>query len=473
MASIENNSKALSLLLKTRWILLGIFLLMLIVIEIYPFNFNLEIMWQIWLVSFLLNVIFEYSSHLKRYNGMLLIAMMGLDTALVGVVVIVTGGPQSPYLPLYFFIVITASMLLTQLLTAILTAWACINVMLSFWIYHRFGNFFILEPVMKMPSNAFFIHETIRMIFYIILMVFISGRMIQLIFKREEHLRQQERLLDQKKRLIQLGELSAQIAHGINTPLGLVSGHLEFALGKVSKKTSVHRELLKIEKYLQRVVETVQSILNVNRQTRDAMYSVHLGEVIRKACSLLHSKIKKKGAHVILEIPAELPRIQVYPDELLQVITNVIENAVDALMAERESMILIRAQFQPRSMRLSNQDHRGEVRLSIQDTGQGIPASDLKRIFEPFYSTKEHRGNGMGLFIVKRIMEACQGHIEIQSQLGKGTTLTLSFCVDDSEKNLQVQSNQTDQNMQGGSIRETQPIKMAREKTFRSYFGDR
>jgi signal transduction histidine kinase len=130
-----------------------------------------------------------------------------------------------------------------------------------------------------------------------------------------------------------------------------------------------------------------------------------------------------------LDIDPKLPEMRGYPDGLYQALLNLVENAIDSI--SDEGLVTLTAQFQLQTMRLSAEDNRGEIKITIQDNGKGIPADRLPRIFEPFYSTKDFgKGTGLGLPIVKRVVDEHGGTIEARSKVGTGTTFTLVFPVE-------------------------------------------
>ncbi|GFE67775.1 ATP-binding protein [Chroococcus sp. FPU101] len=131
----------------------------------------------------------------------------------------------------------------------------------------------------------------------------------------------------------------------------------------------------------------------------------------------LYQNLLKQGVEVIKHYPEELPQIWCYPDELNQVWTNLIYNALQAMDFQGTLTIKVR-----------NQDHR--LFVSITDSGKGIPEEIIPRIFEPFFTTKPSgEGSGLGLHIVRQIIEKHQGEVEVSSKVGK-TTFTVALPID-------------------------------------------
>ena len=246
------------------------------------------------------------------------------------------------------------------------------------------------------------------------------------VWSREEKIRVRERNLEQKRRLIQLGELTGRIAHGVNTPLGLISGNLELLMGESRKNTQSYRSLLKIRQYVDRAIKTVRGILDYSRQSLSEIRPVDVGEIIRAVAEAVEPKLKKNGGQLILDLDPKLPPLLAYPEGIFQVLLNLVENAVDSVA--EGGLVMGSSKFHYQAVRLSAQDERGTLQIIVRDNGKGIAPAVLKRIFEPFYSTKSFgRGTGLGLAIVKRIVEEHGGKVGVQSRVGEGTVFTLDF----------------------------------------------
>jgi signal transduction histidine kinase len=232
--------------------------------------------------------------------------------------------------------------------------------------------------------------------------------------------------LEQKRRLIQLGELTGRIAHGVNTPLGLISGNLELLMEESPKNTKSYRTLLKIQQYVDRAIKTVRGILDYSRQSLSEVKPVDMAEIIRAVAEAVGPKLKKAGGRLILDLDPKLPPLMAYPEGIFQVLLNLVENAVDSM--GENGLVTVSSKFRYHAVRLSAQDERGTLQITVRDNGKGIPPAVLRRIFEPFYSTKSFgRGTGLGLAIVKRIVEEHGGKVGVQSRVGEGTVFTLDF----------------------------------------------
>jgi two-component system NtrC family sensor kinase len=181
-----------------------------------------------------------------------------------------------------------------------------------------------------------------------------------------------------------------------------------------------HEDLKNIEEAALRCKKIVEDLLVFSRKPQISKHEpVSLHEAIGGALRLLRTRLEVKGIVVKEDMLPGLPGIPIHPDPLQQVLINLISNAGDAM----ESGGILRL----KAWREKKMDKEFVV-LSVQDTGRGIPAHQIDRIFEPFYTTKAPgKGTGLGLSICSRLMEAFGGGIEVTSKEGKGTSFFVWF----------------------------------------------
>lgn len=233
-------------------------------------------------------------------------------------------------------------------------------------------------------------------------------------------------------RLATLGMLTAGVAHELNTPLGaLASNHdsLKRALGRLQDiladevvEPSELEEVRRIVRALngvmqvndmamQRVKELVASLRSFGRPDRAEIDLFDVHEGLRAAVTLLRHELGNRIR--VLEEFAELPRIQCYPQQLNQVFTNLLLNAIHAISGE--GTIVLRTE---RSA--------GTIAISVEDSGTGIAPDHLASIFEPGFTTKGSRvGMGLGLPIARQSVDLHGGRIDVRSEPGRGTTFTV------------------------------------------------
>ncbi len=223
------------------------------------------------------------------------------------------------------------------------------------------------------------------------------------------------------ERLASLGTLAAGVAHEINNPLAIIresAGWMKSILNKeelahMPRKGDFEMALGKIEKGVERARRITHQLLGTVKQTDSTLSEVDLKELVDETVGLLHKEAVNKGVEIIQEIDPAIYSIWTDPYKLRQVLINLITNAVHATGSGGK----VTATIEPVDDR---------VALIIQDTGQGIPKEHLKKIFEPFFSTKPPgEGTGLGLFVTRSIIEKLGGEMEVESRLGQGAR----FCV--------------------------------------------
>lgn len=222
-----------------------------------------------------------------------------------------------------------------------------------------------------------------------------------------------EKRLIQSERLASMGQAAASLAHEINNPLGIILGFTQDVLSEIPKKKSIHKHLKIIEQETARCAEVVKNLLDFTRSRPLEIRPIKLDTLLKSSFSLVNIKMKKQ--HITLEknIPPDLPLIKADAVQLRQVIINVLLNSIQSM--PEGGKITVSASYNFRN-RASN-----EIIMEIADTGRGISPSELEKIFDPFYSGKKTLGTGLGLAISRQIIEAHQGHIEMQSKLGEGS----------------------------------------------------
>lgn len=223
----------------------------------------------------------------------------------------------------------------------------------------------------------------------------------------------QSQLLRAEK-LATVGILAAGIAHEIGTPLGVIRGRAEYTMGKLGDDHAQASGLKVIVEQIDRVSRTIRELLDFSRVKVGSTVPVELAPSVRKVIELLEFEAKKRGLTVETQLGPELPALIADPDQLQQVLVNLLINAFDA--SPDRGTVRITAT-------------RGEgstVRLEISDEGAGIPAENVHRVFDPFFTTKKRgQGTGLGLTIVSQIVRGHGAEIELDSKAGRGTRVVL------------------------------------------------
>jgi two-component system, sporulation sensor kinase E len=155
----------------------------------------------------------------------------------------------------------------------------------------------------------------------------------------------------------------------------------------------------------------VTQFLQAIRPTAPQIKLSPLNDVVLKTIELLQPELDNRGVHVKSRLARQLPITPIDPVQIQQVLVNLIKNAMQAMTKGG-------------TLTLQTGEGSDGVWVSIADTGGGIPQEQINRIFEPFFTTKE-KGSGLGLMIVQRIVRAHGGRIELESQVGRGTTFRI------------------------------------------------
>ena len=223
----------------------------------------------------------------------------------------------------------------------------------------------------------------------------------------------QQRLLTSEK-LASIGLLSAGVAHEINTPLTGISSYIQMLQKKLTD--SHYAQILeKVEAQTDRVARIIKNLLAFARNPSDSSFHrVDLKESLEEILSLIDYKLKNMNIRLELDLKP-IPSVHAQGERLQQVFINIILNALDAM---------------PRGgtlgIRLDEAD--GQTIIRISDTGTGIQPEHLARIFDPFFTTKGiGKGTGLGLSISYAIIKEHEGHIQVQSEVGRGSTFSITL----------------------------------------------
>jgi len=230
-------------------------------------------------------------------------------------------------------------------------------------------------------------------------------------------LQKAQQQLIQAAKMSSIGQLSAAIAHELNNPLAGMLIYTRLTKEKIAKGT-IDREKLqsnleKIESAIEYCNNIIQGLLDFARQTEPLLRPVTVGRAIDKAMSLAGHQIKMKTIDVSREDTPSQSLVVADFNQLVQVIINLIVNAIQAMKEGGKLTIK------------TSQDDSW-VRINIADTGQGILSENMDKLFTPFFTTKEDvKGVGLGLAVSYGIIERHGGRIEVQSEVGKGSTFII------------------------------------------------
>ena len=216
-----------------------------------------------------------------------------------------------------------------------------------------------------------------------------------------------------------MGELSASIAHELNNPLATVSLRVENLLMQLPEEDQKRHSLEVITREVDRMAGLVDNLLQFSRRSHRQVSTVDVRKEIANSIEFVHYHLRNRKIEVVHEFADPLPTIQADRQQLRQLFLNLLTNASDAM--SEGGKLIVRAEL----TRLNGAE---AVAIEFADTGEGIAAENLEKIWDPFFTTKpEGKGTGLGLAICRRIVEEHGGAIDIESPSKGGTTVSMVF----------------------------------------------
>lgn len=234
-----------------------------------------------------------------------------------------------------------------------------------------------------------------------------------------------ERQLRSAEKASALGELSATVAHEFMNPLGSIKGAVEILADEVDKDHEKHTFLQILIKEIDRLDRTIRSVLRFRSQERLSRKTCHPNELVETILILTESEAKQRGIQVSRQLSADVRSMDLDADKIHQVLLNVIINAIQSM--PEGGHLTVRSEWRehpPDGLEVEGRVEREGVLITAEDTGVGIPEDAIEKIFESFYTTKEE-GTGLGLTIVRKIVRAHGGELNLESTPGIGTRVGL------------------------------------------------
>jgi len=223
--------------------------------------------------------------------------------------------------------------------------------------------------------------------------------------------------LVQAEKMAGIGRLAASLAHEINNPLQGIHNSLHLSLHQGLAEDRRGEYLSMAQSEVERLIEIVQRMLDFYRPSRGGVKSADLNQVVGEVLALAQKRFQHSRIEVHTDLQPDLPEISLVPDQISQVLLNLVINAIEALPSGGDLWI-----------KTALSDGGGDVLLSVRDNGLGMSSEQIAHLFEPFYTTKSE-GTGLGLAISYGIIERHGGAIEVSSQPGEGTTFVVRLPV--------------------------------------------
>ena len=233
-----------------------------------------------------------------------------------------------------------------------------------------------------------------------------------ILFRDMTEIRRLEEEVARSRRLASLGSLAAGVAHEIRNPLSSIKGFASYFRERYRDNPEDRETAEVMIREVDRLNRVITQLLEFARPLTMDRVPTPLPAVIRHALKMVEGEARKKGVTLETDLSAEIGEVPLDADRMTQVFLNLCLNAIAAM----EAGGVLRVS-------LARRDER-TVRITVADTGIGIPKEDLPRVFDPYFTTRSS-GTGLGLAIVHKIVEAHGGEVRLESEPGRGTTATI------------------------------------------------
>jgi two-component system NtrC family sensor kinase len=235
-----------------------------------------------------------------------------------------------------------------------------------------------------------------------------------------------EQQLRRAEKLSALGQLIAGVAHELNNPLAVIMGYSQLLAKQSNMEERAQSDMLKILHESERAAKIVRNLLTFARPREPQMSVVDVNSLASSVLTVHDSVLQEGQIRLVKRLAPDLPKTKADPNQIEQVLTNLVTNAVQALMDHGGQ----------RTLEVATEVVNSSIRITVGDSGAGIPQEIITRIFDPFFTTKAPgKGTGLGLSISYSIVEEHRGRIWVQSQQGKGTRffveLPVVACLED------------------------------------------
>jgi len=259
-------------------------------------------------------------------------------------------------------------------------------------------------------------------------------------------LKQAQEMMVQVAKLGAIGQLASGVAHEVKNPLGIILQGINYLENKISDQEKDAREVLEMMKDgISRADKIINGLLDFSKSTKLELKREDINSVLESSINLAQVSARFSGVQIVKEMEKSGPKVRIDKNKMEQVFINILVNAAQAI--DNNGKIIVRTYMKrlegPEKSRMNKEvDYfkAGEEVLivEIEDTGSGIPEENLKKIFDAFFSTKGPKGGaGLGLGVCLSIVDMHKGLIDVESQLGKGTKVTITLKLSPDEQKEQ------------------------------------
>jgi two-component system NtrC family sensor kinase len=241
----------------------------------------------------------------------------------------------------------------------------------------------------------------------------------------ERALRKTQEQLLQSEKLAAMGRLTSQVAHELNNPLYGIMNTLELLKTEVSPQSKRRKILEMAHSETIRLSEMLRKMLSFSKPDQEKRQPVDINNILDEILLLHEKQLRELDIKIISDFADGLGWVNASKNQLRQVFLNMVANARDAMPTGG-------------SLTVSTSDDADLVKIKITDTGMGIPEENLSKIFDSFFTTKDEvKGVGLGLSVCYGFIKDHGGDITVQSQVGSGTTFTITLPVHASDESMQ------------------------------------
>lgn len=225
--------------------------------------------------------------------------------------------------------------------------------------------------------------------------------------------------LQRADKMVTLGELTASMAHDINNHSAIIMSRADFLLYEAENNRELSaciEDLNVVNDQIEKISKITGNILKHSKKLSQSFSEIDLVKLVENSCYMVEPLIKKRKVKLIKEIKLSSAQINGDPNQIEQMILNLVSNALDALPNGGELKIILQLA------------EENKIQLLAKDNGIGIDADSLEKIFSPFYTNKEaDKGTGLGLYIVQNICKNHNAEVKCESKLNEGTTFIITF----------------------------------------------
>lgn len=251
----------------------------------------------------------------------------------------------------------------------------------------------------------------------------IYGDLEKAVNKRTIDLQEAQFQIVHQEKMASIGLLAAGIAHEIGNPLTSISSIVQ-VLKRKSNNNQMNEYLMTIHENIERISKIVRELVDFSRPSRHIMHPTNINKTVDSAVGIIKYDKRVRDIDFFVQLDENMPDIFVVEDQLMQVVVNLLVNAIDAIKSDLRK-IEVWTHF--------NDDF---VFIDLKDSGSGISSENLQKIFEPFYTTKEvGKGTGLGLSVSYGIVQNFGGEIKVESSPGKGSKFTIVLPIRNESQN--------------------------------------